>query len=1092
MKTPLRGSHSSFSSLLRTAMATFLAVMVFAIPVASNAQETTSSIVGSVRDEAGNPVNGAPITIRHEPTGRTATTTSNSAGSFRVGGLRVGGPYTVTLSGASSASGAMFSEQRVENVFTQLGEPFTMNFTATTQIVEEVVVTGSLQEFTTRLGAGSTFGRDSIDGMANVNRDFKNVVRQDPRVTIDPTNDNAISIAGMNNRFNSLTVDGVRQNDDFGLNNSGFPTQRAPVSIDSLEQITVEVAPFDVSYGGFTGGTINAVTKSGTNEWDGSIAFYNSNDSLIGDKSEDDNVDLGNFDEDTIAVTLSGPIVKDRVWFFASYDEFTATDTSALLFGPAGSGRANEIDEVTQADVDEVIRIANQVYGFDAGVLPDSGTDVKDEKLLIKLDAAIGDNHDLSITYQDVTGNALNPQGSSTSASRLGLPSNWYDRSEELEAWSAQLFSAWNDVFSTELKISGKDQVTGQVSLNGTDFAQMTIETAAGGSIRVGPDIFRHANQLTNEQMQIKFKADYLYGEHNISFGIEREELDVFNLFVFRSEGEYDFDSIADFENRTASFMNYRNAFTNDENDGAAAFGFNINSIYAQDSIDINDRLSITFGVRHDWYEASDTPADNAGFSSRNGFANTATLDGRSVTMPRFGFSYDFDNGTRLRGGVGLFSGGNPNVWISNSFSNDGQTIVEVDDSGAIDPNCADVKSSPEALTNVDAFNIAPEVQACMFQGAGSVEATDPNFKVPSTWRVNLAAEREFDLGFLGDSWFLTAEAVLSRVNYAAEWKELTRTQVDTAIDGRPIYDTPPTYDVVLTNTTDGFSNTYTLSAAKSWDTNAGIWDLSMAYTYMDAEDVNPSQSSTVSSNFGRPATFDRNDRRLTTSDFEIEHRFNGTFGWQKNLFGDNMTRISGFFEFRSGKRFSYTMREGAGDTSVWGGHRDFARRDSQLMYVPLANDPNVIFSFTPGDLVNDPALEANFNNFIEQAGLEGYRGQIMPRNHDTTDGRSKVDLRIQQEIGLATLPGVGETKIDLFLDIENLGNLINNDWGRVEQVFFPFNYIAVGEVSINDNGQYVYGPFGSSGDFDGGIDPAGFFELPSLWKVQLGIKIGF
>ena len=587
-------------------MATMLAIMVFAIPVASNAQETTSSIVGSVRDATGNPVSGAPVTIRHEPTGRTTTTNTNSAGSYRAGGLRVGGPYTVTLAGASSASGSMFREQRVDDVFISLGKPFNLDFTATSQTVEEVVVTGSLQDFTYRVGAGSTFGDENIEGMANVNRDFKNVIRQDPRVSIDPTNDNAVSIAGMNNRFNSLTVDGVRQNDDFGLNNSGFPTQRAPISIDSIEQITVEVAPFDVSYGGFTGGTINAVTKSGTNEFDGSIAFYNSNESLVGDSSEDDEVDLGNFDEDTIAVTLSGPIIKDRLWFFASYDEFTATDTNALLFGPAGSGRANEIDDVTQSDVDEVIRIANQVYGFDAGTLPDSGTDVTDEKLLVKIDAALGDNHDLSITYQDVTGNALNPQGSSTSAGRLGLPSNWYDKSEELESISAQLFSNWNDSLSTELKIATKEIVTGQNSLRGTDYAQMTIDTAAGGSIRVGPDIFRHANELKNEQLQIKLKADYLWGDHNISFGIEREELDVFNLFVFRSEGEYEFDSIADFENRVASRLQYRNAFTNDENDGAATFGFNINSIYLQDSIDINDRLSIIYGVRQRFLEHRD------------------------------------------------------------------------------------------------------------------------------------------------------------------------------------------------------------------------------------------------------------------------------------------------------------------------------------------------------------------------------------------------------------------------------------------------------------------------------------------------------
>ncbi|MCH7503722.1 MAG: hypothetical protein IIA10_10265, partial [Proteobacteria bacterium] len=318
--------------------------------------------------------------------------------------------------------------------------------------------------------------------------------------------------------------------------------------------------------------------------------------------------------------------------------------------------------------------------------------------------------------------------------------------------------------------------------------------------------------------------------------------------------------------------------------------------------------------------------------------------------------------------------------------------------------------------------------------------------------------------------------------------------------DGRPIYDRPSTYDVILTNTGQGSSDTFSISADKIWDTRAGIFDFSLAYTLMDAEDVNPSQSSTVSSNFGRPATFDRNNRQLSRSDFEIEDRISGTFGWQKNLFGDNITRISGFFEYRTGHPFSYTMRERPFDEAVWGGHSTFARRDSQLLYVPLLNDPNVIFNNSDGSLVNDPALEADFNAFIAAAGLEGFRGQIMPRNHDTTASRSKVDIRISQEIGLSELPGVGEVKAMLFLDIENFGNLLNDDWGRVEQVFFPFNFTAVGEVSWNDasgdgifgnaGDQYVYGSFGSG--FSGGIDPASFFSLQSVYKIQLGIEIRF
>ena len=1075
-----------------------IASLLITIPVAGFAQQTTSSIQGTVVDPAGNPVAGAEIVVVHQPTGTTSRTTTNEAGVYSVRGLRVGGPYVTTLRGSDR-----FGEERIEEIFVSLTEPYVLNLTVRTTEIEEIVVSASQQDAFLRMGAASNFDSENISGQANVNRDFKNIIQQDPRVLIDYTNQNAISISGMNNRFNSLTVDGIRQNDDFGLNNSGLPTQRAPISIDAIEQISVEIAPFDVSYGGFTGGTINAVTRSGTNDWDGSITYQHSNDGLLGDKSEDDIVDLGTFDEDFIAATLGGPIVKDRLFFFLSYEEFTGTDTSALEFGPAGSGRPNEV-AVTQAEIDEVSRITRDIYGFEPGTLPDSGQDITSETLLVKLDWVVNDNHKATLTYQDVLGNNVIPQGNSSSSDRIGLPSNWYDRSEDFQAISAQLFSNWTDAFSTEIKIASQERVTGQVSLFGTDMAQMTIDTPSDGAIRVGSDEFRHGNRLTNDQFQWKIKGDYLWRNHKFTVGIEQDSLDIFNLFNPASNGIYEFECINtlatdpvngcanSYEGRQADALDdYSNAFTNVKDDAAAAFEYQINTLYVQDTWDVNGQLTLQYGIRYDWYTSDDTPALNQNFQDTYGFSNQATLDGRDVIMPRVGFTYDFDNGTTLRGGVGLFSGGNPNVWISNAFSNDGVTIVVPDDDGNIDPSCAGVLDSAAALTNVDAFNVAQEVQDCMFQGAGDVEFTDPDFDIPSSWRYNLAVDHEFDFGPLGDGWFFTAEAVFSEVQDAAEWFDIARTQIDTAPDGRPIYDTPSTYAVGLTNTSKGFSRTYSLSLAKLWDTRAGVFDFSFHYTYMDAEDVNPSQSSTVSSNYGRPATFDRNGRTLRPSDFLVEHRFNGTVDWQKDLFGDNMTRVSMFWEYRSGKPYSYTMREGDGDTSVWGGDSTFARRDSQLLYIPAVGDGTVIFAppDSIGATVNDPDVEAAFNAFVAGAGLEGYRGQIVPRNHDETDWRSRINLRIQQEIGLFDVPGVGETKLRLYLDIENLGNLLNDDWGRVEQVFFPHNFTAVDEVSLNANGQYVYSSFDN---FEDGVKPESFFDEESVYKIQFGVTFQF
>ncbi|MDA0993318.1 MAG: TonB-dependent receptor [Proteobacteria bacterium] len=1083
-------SNRSIRDLGRIALT---AIMLLVLPVAGFAQQTTSSIQGSVNDPNGNPVAGAQITVTHMGTGITASRQTNSAGTYRVTGLRVGGPYVATLARSSS-----YGEDRIEQIYISLSEPYVLNLVTRVTAIEEIVVSASQQDTFFRIGAASNFDSENIDGQANANRDFKNIVTQDPRVIIDYTNQNAISIAGTNNRMNSLTVDGVRQNDDFGLNNSGFPTQRAPISIDAIAQMSVETSPFDVSFGGFTGGTINAVTRSGTNEWDGSITVLHSDDSLHGDKTENDTVSLGLFDEDTIAATIGGPIIKDKLWLFASYEEWTGTDTQSLRFGPAGSGRDIEISEVTQQDLDDVLALSNSVYGFDAGALPNAGKDIKSETLLVKLDWALADDHTLSVTYQDVIGNTLVPQGNSTYNNQIGLTSNWYDRSEDFKSVSAQLFSTWTDAFSTEIKIASQERLTGQNSLSGTDLAQMTIDTLGGGAVRVGADEYRHSNELGNDQFQWKIKGDYLWNDHTISAGLERDSLDIFNVFNPGSNGLYEFDCIFtidcvnSYEGRQAATLDYSNAFSNVKSDAAAAFEYQVNSFYIQDIWDVTDQLTIQYGLRYDWYTSDDTPRENANFQARHGFSNTESLDGRNIAMPRVGFVYDFDSGTRLRGGIGLFSGGNPGVWISNSYSNDGVTIVVPDDAGAVNAACAGVSSSPAALSNVDARNVAQAVQDCMFSGAGDVELTDPGFDIPASWKYNLAVEHEFDFGPLGDGWNVTAEAVLSDVSQAVEWIDLARTQINTAPDGRPIYDRPPVYDVMLTNTDKGSANTFSLSLDKAWDTRAGLFGMTLHYTRMDAEDVNPGQSSTVSSNYGRPATFDRNNRQLSTSDFEIKDRINGTLDWSKDLFGDNVTRASLFFEYRSGKPYSYTMREGSGDSSVWGGDTTFSRRDSQLMYVPTLGDAGVIFNNTPGALVNDPVVEADFNAFITAAGLDGARGTILARNFRETSSATRFNLRLQQEVGLFDMPGVGETKLHLFLDVENIGNLLNDDWGRVEQVSFPFNYTAVDEVSLNANGQYVYGSGSTGSTFDDATDPSSFFGRQSVYKIQLGAKFQF
>ena len=451
------------------------------------AQETTSSMRGSITTPDGIGVGGATVEIVHLPTGSTRTVVTTGSGSFSARNLRVGGPYIVRV------RSDQFRNQTVEGIFIGLGDTYdlTVALERGVDITEEIVVTGvAIGGEGLSYGGGSSYGAEQIANLPSASRN--------PLVSLDPTNEDAFSVAGNNNRFNSVTVDGIKQNDDFGLNNNGYPTQRSPINIDAVEAVTVLTSPYEVTYNGFTGGTVNIVTKSGTNELSGSAYYVRTTNDLYGDTIDGEPNELSEFNEETYGFTLGGPLLRDKLFFFASYDKFEAVG-AGVQFGPAGSGRAREISGVTQAEVDQVIQIMNNVYGFDPLNPADlSNFPQTDEKLLLNLDANLTEDHRATLTYQYTNGNTFEERDSSTGSNRLALPSTSYNRGERLEVFNAQLFSDWTPDFSTEIKVGRKTNDTTQASLGGADFAQFNITTPSGGTIRLGPDIFRHANALNN------------------------------------------------------------------------------------------------------------------------------------------------------------------------------------------------------------------------------------------------------------------------------------------------------------------------------------------------------------------------------------------------------------------------------------------------------------------------------------------------------------------------------------------------------------------------------------------------------------------
>lgn len=1046
-----------------------------ALSVPVIAQEITAKIDGQVAGPGGQPIANARVQIVHTPSGTTRVTSTSASGSFLASGLRVGGPYTITISAGN------YQTVVVNDVYLDLDQAFEMNASmATAGDIDEIVITAQqLDSSGLSTGPSTSYSARDIALAPSISRDLKETIRRDPLVSIDPSNLDAISVGGTNNRYNSFTVDGVKVNDDFGLNNGGYPTQRSPVSIDMVEQVSVLSSPFSVEYGGFKGATLNAVTKSGENEFHGSAFYFFRDDSYAGDPQAGP---LGEFEEEVYGLTFRGPIIKDKLFFSLGYDFFEGTKPSDE--GPSDSTKANKISGVTMADVTAIQAISIADYGFDPGGYDIGSFTEEDEKIFGKIDWNINDSHRASLSYQFNEGNILFSRGT-FGGDNLGLSSQWYNKTETLTAYAFHMFSDWSDNFSTEVKIAQKEVETGQDSLGGTDFAQMIIETAPGSAVNFGPDEFRHANALQNETWQYKVKGTYHRDDHAFSFGWEREDLDVWNLFVNKSQGVYRFDSITDFDNQIISDFDYTNAFTNDAADGAAAFGYKVDSFYFMDTWDMNDELTLEIGVRYERYTTDDKPQLNANFVGTYGFGNDTTIDGLDIIMPRLGFNWSYGDSQYvgavtdivIRGGMGLFSGGNPNVWLSNTYTNDGVTIVNFDNDVG-DNDCVGLQDY------LDPVNPGLDLPACvlssMVAGDGNVDLIDPGFEVPSEWKFSLGLDATLDLSkiFLGSDWQFTFDALFSEAQDPVNWQDLSMDRQGTTFDGRPYYDDLSGRDIMLTNARDGEGRVLAVSIQNGWEAWNSDWDFYMSYANQDVKDVNPGTSSTSSSNLGKFATSDPNNSTLATSNYEIEHRINMSLVWEHAFFGDNMTRASLYGETRSGRPYSYTFDGYCGDDL--GDSQCF--RDRHLLYVPTGvGDPNIDWS---GMSLGEPEA---FMAFINKSDLAEYKGSIAPRNAFNSPWVTTFDLHLEQEF-----PGVMEGHKAIFsIDIENVGNLLNDEWGIYEQEGF-YHVAQIVDASYDSGTDtYNYRDF-NTWAVSGDEAAYGVVTSASVWQVQFGIKYQF
>ncbi|MCG8371120.1 MAG: TonB-dependent receptor, partial [Proteobacteria bacterium] len=1005
--------------------------------------------------------------------------------------------------------------------------------------IEEIVVTAALvQSAQVAVGPSSTFNFDEIQNAPAFDRDIKDVVRLDPRVYINEADVDNVQCLGANPRFNSTTVDGVKMNDNFGLNRSGYPTERMPFPYDAIQNVSIELSPYDVQYGGFTACNTNAVTRSGTNEFDGSVFVSYGDSDLQGDKLEGDNLPSGEFDETRFGFTIGGPIIKDKLFFFAAYEKWDGANLFDRCAGDQECGRP--VLGVSQAQLDRIRDIAVNQYGWEPGPevasLPN-----EDEKYLVRFDWNINDRHNAGLTH--VWNDGFNILGSDTDSDEYEFSNHYRIRGAELTSTTAQVFSDWTDTFSTELRIGFANLDNTQVSPNGQDFGEMQIETYFDGDndgdldraiVYLGGDDSRQANDLEYDTFNFKLAANWIVGDHVLSAGLEQEEIDIFNVFVQHSVGgEYRFDEnrtnfngdpvgcssrapwspsgcIDQFEAFSPDDIFYGNAPSLNPFDAAGQFKYAVNTFYLQDEFTLgNGDLTIVAGLRYDWYTSDDLPRENSSFIARTGFSNAQNFDGESLLQPRLGFTWDARDNLTVRGGVGLYSGGNPNVWLSNAYSNDGFTAVQTregdcGDVGLYGNDCIeDLNLDPNNGLNTIPLGLdgngrpgydAPQAMINFVQntvGNASVNGVDPGFKIPKAWKYSLGATWEF-----GDGYVVNSDVIFTRAEDSAIYRDDALVQYDTAPDGRPIYTrvdkaadpicaTDPTasfggwincsasrlfnQDFILDNVIGSDSEGFAFSATLQKDHDFGLSWL-FGYAYVESDEVSPMTSSVAFSNFFNIATADQNNPGLATSNYEIPHRFMLSMSYEKEFFRDLTTRFTLFGQANQGRPYSAVFSE---EEMFFCGPFFCPDSDVQLLYMPTGpGDPLVQF---------DPGFDQEaFFAWAADNGLDKYAGEIVPRNSLEGAWWNKWDLRISQE-----LPGFSpDHRSLLWFNIENVGNLLNDDWGVLKERSFPRRAAVVNAELSSDGSQYIFNEY-----FSQGLTRV---TRASLWRIRMGFTYRF
>ncbi|WP_409476790.1 carboxypeptidase regulatory-like domain-containing protein [Stenotrophomonas sp. Y-13] len=1057
------------------------------------AQSTSAGVGGQVVTSGGQPVNGAEVTITHVESGTVSRVTTDAAGRYNARGLRVGGPYTITITKPGEGT------KTEDGVYLGVNQTGTVNATLTGDLaatnlaaVQVMAVAGGSQVFSaTKTGAGTNLSKVEMEALPSIGGNIQDYMRLDPRVAFVDRASGAISAGGLNPRYNSINIDGVSASDTFGLEGNNMTTRRQPVSMEAIEALDINLSNYDVSIASAAGATVNAVTKSGTNEFHGSVYGTYRDGDWFGNNP--DGKKFNGFNkEETYGATFGGPIVQDKLFFFANYEKFKqaapGADIGSSVLGKAGA-------KYGMAEVEKARQIAKDKYGIDAGGLSSNG-DTELEEYALKIDWNINDDHRASIRYSKLDQSKLRINGMGNS-SQASLSSYWYQQNKTVESYVGQLFSDWSDNFSTEFKVSYRDFSSVRVvPTNAPSIAIYFDGTQArpsGDVLYMGTELNSQGNILQTKTWNYYGAGTYILGDHTLKFGVDYSDNDIYNLFGRSSWGVYTFFGLDNFAN--GNWANYQ--YNKERTPGSIAANYKNSNLglFVQDTWYVNNNLTLTLGLRGDRPKVSPAPQYNAPAEAYFGYDNSNIFGGGFLIQPRVGFNYTFDSDrpTQLRGGVGLFQGDAPQVWISNSYSNTGFNYDSYNITNT-NPTTPPLPFSPDG-SKQPVPSAIPAAQGVSFVGK--------DFKLPSLYKANLAFDHELP-------WYgivASAELLVTKVKDGLYYKSLNIGKVvDGELvpsfigpDGRDMYWNPAKSvngawttadnranrntkysDVYLIDNTDkGRTNQFTVSLSKPFSESSD-WSWSLGYTYTDATEVGSLTSSTASSGWGNQYSFDVNSNTETTSRYEIKDRISGSLDWKHKFFGDYETRVGLVYEGRSGRPYSYIYN---GDANGDG------RTSNDLFYVPKGPGDVLFGSFdTAGKFKADPKLEEQFFAWLaDNPQLAKYAGTYAPANGFRTGWINTFDIRLSQQ-----LPGFMKGhKSELWVDIQNVGNMLNKKWGRIYDYGFYANARVANLAGMVD-GKYVYDKLYTDAPTPANSDADGFNMGVSQWSLQVGFRYQF